>query len=275
MMNLYDHRFATYDGATGAAIPAVTDEQHDDPTYEPLPRYWVAEHEVTKGLGDDGASELLFGWRKITRNTDTRTFIATMLPISAAGDSLMFAHSIDERLLSLQGVWSSLQLDYVLRQKLSGTNFQFFIMKQLACPPPSAFDETPAWLDGPLATWLRPRVLELTLTSHALASIASETGNVGMPFRWVPDRRHLIRAEIDAAMFHLFGLDRDEVEHVLSTFTVMNKYDLAEHGDLRTAKTVLAFYDRMADAAATGVPYRTLIDPVPGQGSRHKEGVTT
>lgn len=274
MMNLYDHRFATYEGATGAAIPAVTDEQHYDPNYEPLPRYWVAEEEVTKTLRDDGARDVLFGWRDIARSTDVRTVVASAIPATAVSNKLPLAELQDPTHRSvLQAVWSSLAFDYVARQKVNGTSMNFYLVNQFACPPPAAFDETPAWLDGPLATWLRPRVLELTYTSHAVAGIACETGDVGMPFRWMPDRRHLIRAEIDAAIFHVFGLDRDEVEHVLGTFTVMSKYDLAEHGDLRTAKTVLALYDRMADAAETGVPYQTPIDPMPGSGPRHKERV--
>ena len=43
----------------------------------------------------------------------------------------------------MQAAWSSLAMDYQNRQKLSGTKFQYFIIKQLACPPPSAFDATP------------------------------------------------------------------------------------------------------------------------------------
>jgi hypothetical protein len=150
----------------------------------------------------------------------------------------------------------------------------FFIIKQLACPPPTTFDATPAWLDQPLSTWLTPRVLELTFTTHSLASLARESGDDRAPFRWAPPRRQQIRAELDAAMFHVFGLDRDEVEHVLGTFTVMNKYDMAEYGDLRTASLALGYYDRMAAASHSGEPYETTIEPAPGRGPRHESAVT-
>jgi hypothetical protein len=33
--------------------------------------------------------------------------------------------------------------DYVAPQKLSGTGMTYFIVKQLACPAPTAFDVTP------------------------------------------------------------------------------------------------------------------------------------
>lgn len=271
MMNLYDHRFGTYEGATGKTIPAVTDAQHDDPFYEPLPRYWVAQTDVDAALTNGRDTEYLLGWRKITRSTDARSFITASMAIAGAGDSLMLAEIGLNRMTSVQSIWSSLVMDYQLRQKLSGTNFQFFVIKQLACPPPAALDLTPAWLNEPLNAWLIPRVLELTYASHAMAGFAREVGDVGKPYRWVPPRRQQIRAEMDAAMFHLYGLDRGEVEHVLDSFTVLNRYDLAQHGDLRTKIAVLGFYDAMAQAAESGVPYATPIDPAPGFGPRHEE----
>jgi len=273
MMNLYDHRFATYEGATGMSLPAVTDAQHDDPRFEPLPRYWVAEDEVTKALGDTWTSSYLFGWRKITASTNERSFIAGMIPLAAAGDSYMISLPATFRSVrNLQPVWSSLAMDFVLRNKLSGSNFQFFVIKQLVCPTPVAFADTYPWLGVTLDSWLTPRVLELSYTSTALDSFARDAGDDGAPFRWEPDRRTALRAEIDAAMFHLYDLTRDEVEHVLDSFTVMKKYDLAAHGELRTRALVLGYYDAMSAAAATGIPYATTITPAPGLGRRHQIG---
>lgn len=273
MMNLYDHRFATYEGATGMSLPAVTDAQHDDPSYEPLPRYWVAEEDVEAALGDGWDSEHLFGWRWITASTNERTFVSGFFPEGGAGNSYVAVRSEPGTSIALQSVWSSLMLDFLARQKLSGSNMAYFIVKQFACPPPSTFDATPDWLDQPLSAWLTPRVLELTFTSYALAGLARESGDDGAPFRWVPPRRQQIRAELDAAMFHVFGLDRDEVEHVLGTFTVMNKYDMAEYGDLRTTSLVLTYYDRMAAASHSGESYETTIEPAPGRGPRHESAV--
>ena len=39
----------------------------------PLPRYWVAETEIDKKLGDHGTHNALIGWRRICRATDART----------------------------------------------------------------------------------------------------------------------------------------------------------------------------------------------------------
>jgi len=272
MMNLYDHRFATYESATGMSLPAVTDAQHDDPSYEPLPRYWVAEEEVEAALGDGWDSDHLFGWRDITNAGNVRSLVAGLLPTVGVGNSFALATSADSNTL-LAATWSSLAMDFVVRKKLSGSHVNFYILQQLACPPPSVFDATPDWLDQPLSRWLTPRVLELTYTTHSLAGLAHGSGDDGAPFHWVPERRQQIRAELDAAMFHVFGLDRDEVEHVLGTFTVMNKYDMAEYGDLRTTSLVLMYYDRMAAASQSGEPYATTIEPAPGHGPRHDSAV--
>lgn len=76
-------------------------------------------------------------------------------------------------------------------------------------------------------------------------------------------------AELDAAMMHIYGLQRDEVEHVLNSFPVLRKYEEHDPGAFRTRRLVLDYYDHMTTAAETGVPYQTPINPPPGQGPRH------
>jgi hypothetical protein len=116
-----------------------------------------------------------------------------------------------------------------------------------------------------------PRVLELTYTSHRIAPYARDLGDAGPPFRWNPERRTAIRAELDAAMMHVYGLGRDEVEHVLDSFPVVRKYEERDYGEFRTKRLVLDCYDAMATAAATGTAWRTALDPPPGAGSRHND----
>ncbi len=61
MIHQYDHRFATYtsDGSTRD----VTDSEHADPTYEPLPRYWVEKAEVDRKLEKrDKSGKLEWTW---------------------------------------------------------------------------------------------------------------------------------------------------------------------------------------------------------------------
>src|SRR5690606_19451103 len=92
MMHQFDHRFATYtdNGDTRDVIA----EEKTDPAFVPLPRYWVAEREVRERLvkrrRDGGVDwqwsrEWLLGFRDIARNTDERTAIFSVVPLSGVG----------------------------------------------------------------------------------------------------------------------------------------------------------------------------------------------
>jgi len=81
----------------------------------------------------------------------------------------------------------------------------------------------------------------------------------------------MIRAEIDAAMMHVYGLRRAEVERILKSCAGVKKVEEREDGDFRTNRLILEFYDLLAESIASGVPYRTPIDPPPGFGPRHAE----
>ena len=273
MLSHWDHRFSTYRDATQAqlnvgSLPRLTEAQHDDPECEPLARYWVEEAQVLEETRAGG--KWLFGWRDIARASDARTVVPALTPRTGFGDTWLIAHPQNGKTPWLHAVWSSFAFDFVSRQKLAGTHLKYFIIKQLACPTPAAFADTPPWLDTPLSDWILPRVLELTYTSYRIAGYARDMGDDGEPFRWIPERREAIRAELDAAMMHVYGLQRDEVEHILDSFPVVCKYEERDHGEFRTKRLVLEYYDAMADATATGTPYRTSIDPLPGQGPRHK-----
>lgn len=72
-----------------------------------------------------------------------------------------------------------------------------------------------------------------------------------------------LQAEIDAAVMHLYGLDRAQVEWLLDSFTVLRKYEERDHGEFRTKRVVLEVYDDMAAARRSGGVYRTRLDPPP------------
>ena len=140
-----------------------------------------------------------------------------------------------------------------------------FIWKQLPVP-------TPATLE-PHTGFLTPRVLELVYTAYDMTPLARDLGDGGGPFIWDEERRFLIRAELDAFFFRLYGIERDDVDYIMETFQTesggLKNNDIAKYGSYRTKETILEFYDRMAAADAAGVPYETPITPPPGQGPRH------
>ncbi|NCD16035.1 MAG: hypothetical protein EOL91_01745 [Actinobacteria bacterium] len=242
----YDHRYSTYSGATQAqlnkgTLPHIDDTQHGDPAIEPMARYWVSAADVSRAVGGRWKREWFIGWRNITNASSERTFVPSVLPRTAVNHAFPVAFlDQPERAPLLQAVWSSLVFDYVVRQKLVGTNMTYGVLHQVACPVPETFDQPAPWQpENTLAEYITPRVVELVYTSHKMAPYARDFGYDGPPFPWDPDRRALLKAELDAAMFHIYGLTRDEVEHVMDSFPVVRKYDERDYGEYRTRKLVL------------------------------------
>ena len=89
-------------------------------------------------------------------------------------------------------------------------------------------------------------------------------GYEGPPFRWNEERRFLIRCELDASFFHLYGISRDDAEYILDTFPIVKRKDEARFSEYRTKRVILEIYDEMARAQQTGKPWRTRLDPPPG-----------
>jgi hypothetical protein len=112
------------------------------------------------------------------------------------------------------GSWASLVLDFCARNKVGGTHLTYSYLKQFPVLLPSAY--TQAAID-----FILPRVLELTYTSHDLKPWAEDLGYDGPPFRFDPERRALLRAELDAFYAHLYGLTRDELRYIIDPADVM------------------------------------------------------
>ena len=115
--------------------------------------------------------------------------------------------------------------------------------------------------------WIRPRVLELTFSSWDLNAFAHDLGWDGPPFRWDPERRACLRAELDAAFFHLYLLSRDDTDYILDTFPVLRKYDEKKYDEYRTKRFILERYDAISNAIASSIQYKTILDPPPGHPS--------
>ncbi len=105
--------------------------------------------------------------------------------------------------------------------------------------------------------------MELTYTAWDLQPFAQDCGYNGPPFRWDEERRFLLRCELDATYFHLYGIARDDVDYIMETFPIVKRKDEAAHGEYRTKRVILEIYDAMQRAGESGQPYQTLLDPPP------------
>jgi len=261
----------------------VTAAEQANPAMLAAPRYWVKSEEVEARLiktDKDGnvtwrwEREWLLGFRRVSRAGNERSAIFAVLPRVAAGDSVFFALPDIKSAVAVAALYASLTsfaFDYATRQKAGGLNLSFYIAQQLPVLPPSAFAAPCPWeapvegmrgagggaddAGGTLADWIAPRVLELIYTAHDLAGFARDLGYDGPPFRWNPDRRAQIRAELDAAFFHLYGVSRDDAAHILDTFLVFKVRDEERNGGVyKTKEAILAIYDEMTEAMSGATP---------------------
>ncbi|MBY0523558.1 MAG: N-6 DNA methylase [Gemmataceae bacterium] len=233
------------------------------------------------------------GWRDIARSTDQRTLLAGLVPLSAVGHKfqLMFSPLSAQRKILLEAILDSMVVDYCARQKLGGTSFSYFVIRQLPIAPPSFCQVTEQRAAPDLRYDLFPLVLELVYTAHDLAPLAEDCDYDGPPFIWDEARRFEIRCELDAAFFHLylpaestgewrpaaeetpeqlaalqkhFPRPRDAVDYILDTFPQVRQKDEEAHGSYRTKERILAIYDAMLEAQCTGQPYQSTLNPPPG-----------
>jgi hypothetical protein len=272
----YDHRLSSYalraPGSRDTELPRLTDAMHDDPNAEAVALYWVNHARVTERLKGRWDRGWLLGWRDITGPALMRTIIPCVLPTAAVGHQFPLAFPAkSESAYLLQSTCSSLACDFVVRQKLTGVHLTYFIIKQVAIPHPDTFMQPTPWdRKRTLAEWIRPFVLELSYTSKRLKPYAEDLGDYGEPFRWVPERRAVLQAELDAAFMHIYGFQRRDVEHILGTFRTLAATEERLHGEYRTRRLVIAAYDRMTEAILAGGGWSTAAGAPAGFGPRHR-----
>ncbi len=279
LFDIFDYQHGTFAGIPREnrfgikAEPNHPDEiSRADPAFECLPRYWVPAEEVHRHyqekLGYVPSAVLAF--RDVCRtHTDLRTVRASIVPAWGFGNKapliLFIGSSKEEHSRKSLGLCSNLTsfvFDYVSRQKFAGGSLNRYILIQLPIIAPTS--EACQWSPSEsVFDWLNRRALELAYTTWALQPFASDCGYDGPPFAWNEERRFMIRCELDAAYFHLYGIARDDVDYIMETFPIFRRNDEAVYSEYRTKHVILDLYDEMSKAMQTGQPYSTRLDPPP------------
>jgi N-6 DNA Methylase len=283
MVSYFNHRYADYAlhslsaGKAVRELPHPSLEQLADPHYAALPHYWVRREDIDARLSQE--REWLLGFRDITNTTNERTVVAAFLPRAGVANNMPLINTVQSGELTafLGACLSSFAVDYLARLKVGGTHLNFFIAEQLPIPPPGTYKSSAPW-DSQVAVgeWLKYRILELVFTAWDMDALAADLGYEGPPFRWDDTRRPMLRAELDAAFFQLYGYERPDVEHAMDSFWVVHDRDIHRHSEYRTKRLILERYDAMSKAIDTGDPYQTVVDPPPADPSvTHPDSVSS
>lgn len=250
---LYNHRHGSFTEYNLSDSPdRVPEELLKAYEFRIRPKYWVNRNDFKKRLGSY-RRKWAVAFRNTARSTDSRTFICSVLPMVAIGNSSPVLLVDQSALLQscLVANLSALTLDYAVRQKVSGPNLNFFVVEQLPIIPPEQF--SPKDLQ-----FIVPRVLELSYTAWDLKAFADDvwaeadgalrtiilnrwqnncdaieipeqetpdwvTHHTGefpkTPFRWDTQYRLQIQCELDAYFAYKYGLEEEELKYILDPST--------------------------------------------------------
>lgn len=210
--------------------------EHQNPEFTVAPRWWVAADVVTKAAADR-KREWFLAYKDITSATNERTMIAAFIPWVGVVNSaplILTPETISPRLeCCLLANLNAVVYDFVARQKVGSVHLNFFIVEQLPTLPPDAYQDPCPWSPTEsLESWVSDRVLRLSCTANdmrPLAQAADFKGSKGGGIhQWKDQERARLRAELDAAYAHLYGIAEEDLAYILSTFTGITEPMAAE-----------------------------------------------
>lgn len=176
-------------------------------------------------------TEYRIGIRRITNSTNERTLIASVLPKGIVCHNTLLTipsyliqpyeeglsedplHNFyermfsDEELFAKLGLLNSIPLDYLLRTKVD-TGIVMYKFKESQMPDLSKGDN---WFH-----YISERSARLSCYGDEFTEMRNRLGGID-PATTQKERRE-IQAEIDAAAFHAYGLEQEEVQFVLDDF---------------------------------------------------------
>ncbi|UCE62065.1 MAG: N-6 DNA methylase [Phycisphaerales bacterium] len=255
MIQMYDHR------AAGVVVDAkkwmrqgqtapTSLVSHQNPEFTVEPRWWVERSAVEQGM-----QEVSPGWyisyKDVTSPTNERTMIAAFIPhvgvVNSAPLVITDARITPQLECCLLANLNTFVYDFVARQKIGGIHLNFFIVRQLPTLAPDAYSDRCPWAPRQtLLRWISQRVLKLTCTANDMKPLAAAAGFKQGIHKWKAEERAHLQAQLDAAYFLLYGIGRDDVEYILSTFTATQRRDEAATSRFQTADLILEAYDKLA-----------------------------
>lgn len=265
MVGLFDHRAKGY--RSGKARTADWVEfSFSDPEKRIQPQFFVRQEDLPDKLGTRPFA-CRAGFCNIASPTNERTLVATLIPPgSVCGNkvpTIMFDDGYEWFGAFWVGVANSFAMDFLARKKVSLTMTNT-IVDSLPFPR-LARDDRRAMQIVQLAARLCCVGREMQTYWDRLAN-DGWVGRLDTEKDGLTDEgmRAVVEAEIDAMVAReIFGLSGTDLAHILDTFPIVEKRDRKVFGEYRTKRVILEIYDAMAEAARTGKPYQSCLDPPP------------
>ena len=270
MIDQWNHRRGSYENvppnSNPHVLPAIPDSDLADPSHVCLPRYWVPNSFREDRLAGRQFRDWLLGWRDVTDSrASERTTVAAILPFGAPDGGLLLAFPASAvEAATLVANWNSFAFDYLARQKVANIHLKLFTMKQIPVVPFARLSTAAPWSTHETAAeYIKRRVLELTVTCWDITSFAVDLGESGVPYKWDPERRRVLAAELDAAFFHLYGISREEANYIMDSFVIVRRRDEEMFGCFYTKELILEAFDLMSEAILVDSSFDTTLTVAP------------
>jgi hypothetical protein len=257
----FDHRYATY--SDGVPVDVSSNAKIHGTEYSP--RYWVEKSFFESLMEKYADQDWFLAYRDIARTTDARTVIAAAIPRAPATVDLPILGSTHSERLLLLGNFNSFVFDYVTRQKSAGTHMSFFLLKQLPVLAEGAYLDFQRKI-GVSSSWVTERLTRLSVTDSDMLALGHHYG-MSQPCAWDEDRRNIMKAELDAAYFHMYGISREDAGYILDTFPIIARKDNVQFGEYRTRRLILEIFEEMQNSIDSGVSYQSKLTPPFGHDS--------
>ncbi len=258
MVQMYDHRAASViidesNWVRQGQTADVSLTQHQNPEYRSSPRFWIEKKTIEEQL-PDGLPPAFLAYKDVTSATNQRTMIASFIPAIGVVNSapLIFSDAPARLQTCLLANLNTFVYDFVARQKVGGVHLNFFIVEQIATLPPERYADRCPWSRREtLQHWISERVLKLTCTAEDMLPLAEacefKSGDLkdygGKLHRWNPPERTTLKAELDAAFFILYQIDREDAAYILSSFSNTDEPQPGLMSEPTLAQRVLSAYD--------------------------------
>lgn len=270
MVQAYDHRASdivinsknVFRPGQQVAVPAA---EKLNPDRLAKPRFYV---EQTKSSWPS-TDEWIIGFKDVTATTNMRTMIATIIPRSAAANTLPVLsvnYEVQDRALvacQILATMNSIAYDFIARQKVPGIHLTWYVLRQLPVIPLSELADT-KFGSKSAQQIIKEIVVELIYTSNDLKPFAmdighsDETGKVFKPYEWDELRRVKLMAKLDALFMYLYGYfepealrrSQENIRYIYSTFKIVEREETKKFGRYFSRDLALAY----CNSLAAGVP---------------------
>ncbi|MBE0552003.1 MAG: restriction endonuclease [Ignavibacterium sp.] len=267
----FDHRYTTFekvddDNYQKGNPRAVLEIERQNENFNIEPRYWLHISFFDSIYNSiNWRRNWFLSFHSITNPNNERTSIFSIIPLSGVGNSspIIISNEDYKLLVVLCSIGNCFAFDFIARRRIASRNFNFFILKQLPVVKKELLNIPNSTIGSTISKWTIDRVLEMSFTSNDLAPFAQDCGYNGPPFIWDEERRFLIRCELDALYFKLYGLNREEADYVMETFPIVKRKEIDKHGEYRTKRVILEIFDEMLECEKQGKQYQTKLDPPP------------